>query len=86
MPIDTTIAEIAATNIALGQVFMRKYGMYISYLDDGSVEYRIAKGEEIPSSLFHIISFSVIICGLTFFVVYLTFRKIKRIKSTNDLY
>jgi len=65
---------------------MRKYGMYITYLTDGTVEYRVKDGDPTPSTLFHVLSFSAIITGLTFFVIYLTCRKIKRIKNTNELY
>lgn len=65
---------------------MRKYGMYITYGDDGIVTYASLKGEQANSDWIRILSWCLLLAALTGGILFLTFRRVRRLKAQDDLY
>lgn len=70
--------------LGLGQVFIRKFGLYATYAN-GVATYRIHQAEETQIKWKQIVAFSCICLAMGLFVTYLGYNKIKREKQADNI-
>ena len=71
--------------LGLGQIFMRKYGMHITYKKDGTAVYLINQGVDLPSQWIVILIWSIILAVLAIGVVLLAKKKYQRQREQDQV-
>jgi len=69
------IQKVSSGTLGLGQIFMRKYGMHISYKKDGTAVYMINQGVDLSPQWIVILIWSFILGVLALGVVLLARKK-----------